>query len=406
MRIGVSGFQPDRLIQARESLGITRVALSTLIGVSPATISNWEKGSQSPEEDKLRAIGDAVKLPVHWFLTSPPDHGSKPYFYRSLASSTKIAREMARVRLNWVAELANLLANWVNWPEVQVPAITKEKFFNITDEEIELLAAECRKVWKLGLGPIEDVVLCLENAGIIFARDEIGYSKMDGVSHWSELDDRPYIFVTADKANGIRNRFDAVHELGHLILHGSVDAATFKQFYKEIERQADLFAGCFLMPAESFSAEVNSPPRLESLLSMKPRWKVSVASMIMRCYQLGIIDSDQKSRLFKGRSARGWTKGEPYDQQFPFEEPRLLNRAIRMLLDHDVITKTDLSHKLGLSENLIESLCGLPRGFFSHKTAEDNLIELKQLLQNEKPTKGKPKGDGHVIQFPGNRGKP
>lgn len=403
MRTGVSGFQPARLTQARESLGITRAALAALVGVSPATISNWEKGNQSPEEDKLHALSKAVKFPMNWFLKSSPDHGDKPYFFRSLASSTKTAREMAKIRLNWVAEIANILDQWVSWPKVNVPSISEKSFFKITNGEIEILADECRKVWKLGMGPISDVVLTLENAGVIFSRDEIGYLRMDGVSHWSQLDNRPYVFVAADKANGIRNRFDAAHELGHLVLHRNIDEKTFKQHYKEIEQQADLFAGCFLLPAESFSSEV-SWPTLETLLSLKPRWKVSVAAMIMRCRQLDIIDDDQKLRLFKGRSARGWIKGEPYDNQFAFEEPRLLNRAIRMLVDQDIFSRPELSHTLGLSEYLLESLCGLPEGFFSSKYSEDNLVELKAKL---KKTGSRPKNDNgdNILNFPGKSAK-
>ncbi|WP_444912027.1 helix-turn-helix domain-containing protein [Microbulbifer sp. PAAF003] len=401
MRTGVSGFQPERLLQARESLGITRVALATLVGVSPATISNWEKGSQLPEEDKLRALGEAVKFSMSWFLTDSPKHGGAPYFFRSLSSSTKTAREMAKVRLNWVAEMANILGQWVNWPKVNVPTISEEAFLKITDSEIEMLAAECRKTWKLGMGPISDVVLTLENAGVIFARDEIGHLKMDGVSHWSQIDDRPYVFVTADKANGIRSRFDAAHELGHLVLHRNIDESMLKQHYKEIERQADLFAGCFLLPAESFSLEV-SWPTLETLLSLKPRWKVSVAAMIMRCYQLKIIDEDQKLRLFKGRSARGWTKGEPYDDQFAFEKPRLLNRAARMLVTKGILNQSELSHKLGLSEYLIESLCGLPSNFFSSQPIENNLVELKETLK-ERTGNQKTNNTGSILKFPANK---
>lgn len=399
MRTGVAGFQPDRLIQARESLGITRVALAALVGVSPATISNWEKGSQSPEEEKLRALGSAVRFPASWFLTSPPEHGGKPYFFRSLASSTKTAREMARVRLDWVAEISSIIAGWVSWPNVNVPSIAEEQFLRITDEEIETLASECRKAWGLGNGPIQDVVLALENAGVIFARDEIGYLKMDGVSHWSRVDDRPYVFVTADKANGIRNRFDVAHELGHLVLHRHVNAETFRSHYKEIERQADYFAGCFLLPAETFSSEVTWPT-LETLLSLKPRWKVSVGSMIMRCYQLGIIDDYQKQRLFKGRSARGWTKGEPYDRDFPLEQPRLLNRAVKMLVDKNVISREELLHRLGLSQYLVEALCGLSEGFFSSTASEGTLVELKI---NSRPSENKSNSKGSVVEFP--RGK-
>lgn len=400
MRTGVSGFQPDRLIQARESLGITRVALAALVGVSQATISNWEKGNQAPEEDKLRSLSGAVKFPVSWFLKDVPDHGEKPYFYRSLASATKIARDMARVRLDLVAELATTLAQWVSWPNVNIPSISEGRFLTITDSEIEALALECRKAWGLGLGPIEDVVLAIENAGVIFARDELGYLKMDGVSHWSLLDGRPYIFVSSDKANGIRNRFDAAHELGHLVLHRNIDDKTFrsKEHYKQIERQADLFAGCFLLPADSFASEV-SWPTLETLLSLKPRWKVSVAAMVMRCYQLDIIDDDQKLRLFKGRSARGWIRGEPYDDQIRLEQPRLLNRAIKMLVDQKVQTKPDLAHQLGLPEYLLETLCGLESGYFSYEAPVNNLVELKLSL-NESKSKPSNSNQGSVVQFP------
>lgn len=398
MRRGVKGFQRERLIQARESLGIQKNALATIVGVSPATITNWEKGDQSPEEDKLRALGEAFKFPVSWFLTQKPDCGNNPYYYRSLKSATKTAREMARVRLDWVAELKSILGNWVNWPHVNVPSVSEQDFHRISDSEIESLALECRKAWGIGLGPISDLVLCLENAGIIFARDEVGYLKMDGVSCWSDLDNNPYIFVTADKSNSIRNRFDAAHELGHIVLHRYLNSKTFKDHHKEIERQADLFAGCFLMPAETFSSEV-SWPTLDALLALKSRWKVSVASMIMRCYQLEIIDEDQKLRLFKSRSARGWTRGEPYDDQFPFEQPRLLNRAVRMLVDQGVVDRQELAHRLGLSHVLLESLCGLPSGYFNNRHQEKNLVELK--TKSRRQSGGyRNINAGNVVKFP------
>lgn len=397
MRTGVIGFQRDRLIQARESLGITRVAMATLVGVSPATITNWEKGTQLPSQDKLQALSQAVKFQSSWFLSEPPEQETKPYFFRSLSSATKTAREMAKIRLNWVAESTSILGRWLNWPEVKVPAISEEQFLTITDLEIESLAVECRQSWGLGLGPIQDVILALENAGIIVARSELGYLKMDGVSHWHS-DSRPYIFIASDKANGIRNRFDAAHELGHLILHRNVDETTFKKHYKEIERQADLFAGCFLLPAESFASDV-SWPTIETLLSLKQRWKASVASMIMRCYQLDIIDDDQKQRLFKSYSARGWRRGEPYDDQLQPECPRLLNRAVDLLVNQKVVTKGELLYQLGLPQHLAESLCGLAEGYFDERNFESNLVELRPKLKPASHS-SKKEHNGKVVYFP------
>jgi len=401
MRTGVNGFQPERLIQARTSLGITRVALATLVGVSPATISYWEKGTQCPEEEKLQALSDAIKFPTSWFLKDVPNHGNSPYFYRTLDTSTKAAREMAKVRLNWVAEIAGTLSNWVNWPPVRIPFSRESSIFKITDAEIEQLAQECRKAWGLGLHPIEDIILTLENAGVICARDEIGYIKMDGVSHWSQLDGKPYIFITSDKANGIRNRFDVAHELGHLVLHRYVDDQTLKKNHKEIERQANYFAGCFLLPAESFSSEIKWPT-LENFLYLKRRWKVSVAAMIMRSHQLDIIDDDQKLRLMKSRSKRGWVKGEPYDDMIPFETPRLLNRAVKMLVNEGVLSKQDIVFKIGPSKSAIESLSSLPRGYLSSEVRQsDNLIELKRKSKN-KSRSSKLSSPGDVLNFPKN----
>lgn len=396
MRTGVSGFQPKRLIQARESIGITRVALAGLIGVSPATVTNWEKGTQSPEEDKLRALSNCFNFSKNWFLNTVPSQGDTPYFFRSLSSSTKIAREMAKVRLNWVREITSYLEQWVDWPEVNIPSIRENSFLTVTDSEIEALTLQCRQEWKLGLGPIKDMVLTLENSGAIFSNDEIGYLKMDAVSQWCEIDNRPYVFAVTDKANSIRSRFDVAHELGHLVLHKGVDEKAFKKNYKEIERQADYFASCLLLPAETFSAEINWPT-LESLLSMKSRWKVSVAAMVMRCHQLGIIDDDQKMRLFKGRSARGWVKGEPYDDAFPREKSRLLNRSVNILINNNIVKKEDISYTLGLSESLIESLCDLPKGFLSSEPSH-NLVELKSIVK--KNSQHKKNYDNKILNFP------
>ncbi|MCV6037432.1 hypothetical protein OFP00_30595, partial [Escherichia coli] len=93
---------------------------------------------------------------------------------------------------------------------------------------------------------------------------------------------------------------------------------------KGVERQALLFAGSLLMPAESFARDINKPT-LETFLTLKPRWKVSIAAMIFRAHQLDIITDLQKSNLYKNLSAKGWRLREPYDDQVRSETPRLLS---------------------------------------------------------------------------------
>ncbi|GLS83259.1 helix-turn-helix domain-containing protein [Paraferrimonas haliotis] len=373
MRAGVNEFCGERLTQVRESLAITKVALATIVGVSPATITNWESGKQSPEAAKLETLSSAVNVPTHWFLRPIEKYGDTPSFFRTLASTSKAAQGVSKVKLEWMFEISDLLQHWLDWTQVNLPIVTTP-YHLLEDEDIEELAMATRMAMGLGEGPVSNVVLSMENNGIICSRGDIGYAKMDGVSRWNSRDNRPYVFLANDKANGIRSRFDAAHELGHVVMHRFVEQLDKKNI-AEIERQANYFASAFLLPATSFAREL-SHPNLESLVALKPRWKVSVSAMVMRCHQLDIIDERVKTNLFKRISAKGWRTLEPYDNKIPIERPRLLNRAIQMLVDSGGISKQDLLDKLGFSANTLEALCGLEENYF-----ENNLNDPGNLIQ-------------------------
>src|SRR5579871_3457521 len=123
--------------------------------------------------------------------------------------------------------------------------------------------------------------LVMENAGICVVKEEVGSAAMIGLSHWSDIDLRRYVLIAADKDTCARSRLDAAHELGHLVRHRRVKEETLADAaaFKEVERQAFLFAGAFLLPGESFASEVWSPS-LKGFLPLKARWKVSLGSMI------------------------------------------------------------------------------------------------------------------------------
>ena len=46
MRSGISGFIPERLVEARDSRGLTQVALAELINRTSSSISRWEAGGE------------------------------------------------------------------------------------------------------------------------------------------------------------------------------------------------------------------------------------------------------------------------------------------------------------------------------------------------------------------------
>lgn len=387
MRNGTPGFRAERLVEARDSRGLTQVALAELINRTSSSISRWEAGGekgQTPEPEALEALAQALNVPVAFFLRAPEEHGDAPMFFRSMASTTQSVRKRTQTRLRWAQDIALSLQEWLDLPAVNVPRLEVTDHREIRDEDIERMANECRAAWNLGTGPIADVLLVLENAGIVVVKEEVGTVKMDGLSNWSEADGRPYVLVARDKDTCVRSRMDAAHELGHLVLHHSLKPKTLNNGadFKEIERQAFYFAGAFLMPAESFCAEIWSPS-LNTFVALKERWKVSIGAMIMRCSNLDMMSEEQQRRLWKYYSARGWRKSEPLDDTLEPESPRLLSRSVRLLVEEQVCSREALLSEFRLHGPDVEALCGLPRGYMTTEAAD--VVKLPQLKSQRPP---------------------
>ena len=402
MRTGVDGFQGQRLNQLRMAQNLTLAELGEQLGRSSSTVSAWEKGTQLPEAESFGRLCHVFQVSRMWFLKPVPSavqESQRPYFFRSQASAHKQARERSQLYLAWLQEISDFFQEAMEWPAVNVPMLEADDCRLISDEEIEDIARECREAWKLGSAPIPNVIQVMENAGIICTRATLGHVKMDGVSHVSVLDSRPYVLIAEDKANAIRNRFDAAHELGHVVLHANIPAAQYakKELYDLLEAQAHRFASAFLMPPESFAQEVIWPT-LDNLLSLKSRWKVSVASMIVRCRDLALLTEQLELRLWKGRSARKWTKGEPGDDALAFEQPKLMMRGAHLLVDNGIFERTELVHQIGLPPEMIEMLCNLRPGYLSvQPDAGDNVVPLK--LKRETARSGRTRR-ADVLPFP------
>lgn len=378
MSRGITGFEPGRLIQALSARGLSQVALASMVGVSPATVSKWKNGQQSPEAEALTSLSQVINVTPEWFTRPLPEKCSLPLF-RSNASAHSDARKMLEARLEWAQDIALALSEFVDFPDVNLPVRSFTDPEQITSADIEEAADECRALWSLGRRAIPDLAMAVEGAGVILVREETGIATIEGLSSWSQVLGRPMILLSADKQNGFRSRFDLAHELGHLILHKGIERSTDPVRHKMMEDQAHRFAGAFLLPAETFAADVRSPVTLDSLLLLKQRWGVSVAAMCMRLWALKIIDDETKSLLFKRRSARWGVKAEPGDDGRAPEQTRLLKRTIELLASSGVMPVDAVSSYIGLSATDIEMLTGLPLRYLSGDGAVVHLVKLKSV---------------------------
>lgn len=394
-RGGVQGFQSERLSQALAARRLTQVHLSALVGVSQATISKWRSGTQAPEREALDRLAGVINVSPEWFLRSTSPKVSLPLF-RSNASAHVAARAMLEARMEWAQDVALALAEFVDFPAVNLPKRSFEDPEEITFDDIEAAAMECRELWRLGRTAVQDLALAVEGAGIVLVREETGVAQIEGLSAWSSALNRPLVLLAADKDNGYRSRFDLAHELGHLILHQHIAKPTERERHKLLEKQAHYFAGAFLLPAESFSNDVRTPVSLDDLLLLKKRWGVSVAAMIMRLRGLGILDEDGAQSLFKRRSARWGAKAEPGDGDRAPEQPRLLRRSIDLLINEHVMPREAIPRHIGLATHDIEALAGLPAGYLS---VTDNVVQfarLRIIAQEGSPSSS----GGTVLPFP------
>lgn len=357
----MSKINPKRLREARIESGYSQKAIATKLGKTNSVVSKWEKGTHQPDIESMLHLTDIFGLPLAWF-ERPLSEETTVYQYRSNSDSTKSLREKVGIRLRWFVEMVETLEEWVEFPTLNLPiSPNRLQALNLTDEDVEHYAYLLREQWELADKPIVDLIGVAESNGIIVTKEYINNENLDGVSAW--FGRRPYIWLASDKASYYRSRFDMAHELGHIVLHRYLEKKDCLEHYHELERQAHLFASHFLVPRCAILHNYRSIT-LNNLLIPKRYWGISVGALIMQYHNLGIINDDYKTRLFKNYSYRKWRQSEPFDQQIPAEQPTLMSSTIQLLIEQGGFSKMDIIEYLTYQDTQIEALCSLPKGFF------------------------------------------
>lgn len=376
MPVGVRRFNGNRLTEARTARGIhSSRALADILGRAPSTVGRWEVGESSPEPSALADVARALSLPEEFFLESRDDRGST-MFFRSFVAALKSSRAMQRARLLWLADVAAVAEHYAVIPPVDLPDLLAGRSYrDLRDEDFERLAGDLREHWGLGLRPVDNVVALLERIGVIVAAEHMDTDRLDGLSFWA-ASGRPCILLANDKQSYARRQFDAAHELAHLVLHRGVSEDELVSELKLVEAQADKFASAFLLPAAQYSVEVQAIDLYE-LERLKVRWKVSIKAQIFKLRSLDLLSEEAAASLFKRYSAKGYTsKGEPYDNgAWPLQRPVALADIFSAVVSEGGLSKEELLADFCLSANDVESLSGLPQGWFAQQSAR--VIELR-----------------------------
>lgn len=289
-------FNPARLSTARKRQLLNKKQLADRIKVDLRTIVRWERCQTEPTPENLDAIVGVLGFPKLFFFGQEIDGPlCESTSFRSQTSMTAAERDAALA----AGQIGFLISDWV----VQRFDLPTAKLPDLHLFDPESAARMLRQEWGLGEKPISSMIQLLESKGVrVFSLAE-NTAHVNAYSLWRK--NVPYVFLNNFKS-AESSRFDAAHELAHLVLHqdGGVTG-------REAEEQANKFASAFLMPKSDVLSTIPFAPTLNQLIAKKQRWKVSVAALNYRIHKLGII-SDWKNRHFCIEIAKkGYNKNEP-----------------------------------------------------------------------------------------------
>ncbi|GAA5192743.1 ImmA/IrrE family metallo-endopeptidase [Rugosimonospora acidiphila] len=294
---GGSPLTPSRLTLARKRRGLTLVQLATAVGVSVRSLSTYENGRQDPTEDTQHRLAEALDVPVGFLRAGDVDEiPPAAISFRAPSKLTAGQRDTARS----AGRIALLLAEWIE-QRFELPGPDVPSLPNL---DPETAAEVVRARWGLGNGALGNLVRLLEAHGVRVYSLTAECAAVDAFSFvWHQT---PYVLLNTGKS-GERGRFDAAHELGHLVLHSEHRLPQGP----DAEQEANRFAAALLMPRAAVLGHGLANATIDRILSAKQTWRVAAMALTHRLHELGLLSDWSYRTACVDLSRRGYRTGEP-----------------------------------------------------------------------------------------------
>jgi Zn-dependent peptidase ImmA (M78 family)/DNA-binding XRE family transcriptional regulator len=290
-------LNPSRMKIARQRFGLTKKELAERIGVEPRAVTGFEAGQYVPTDENVEKISRTTGFSKAFLEADDIEILSADgVSFRSMTKMTARQRDAAIA----AGSIAFVMSDWVD-REFDLPEPDIPDFQGATPE---IAAQSLRQYWCLGEKPIKNMVHLLELKGVRAFSLADNCQEVDAYSVWRGM--RPFVFLNTGKS-AERRRYDAAHELAHLVLHRHAAPNG-----RGAEKEAHAFAAAFLMPIASMKALGRIVPTLDYIVRLKKTWIVSVAAMTLRLYELGLLTYYHYNRLYVELSSRGWRTSEPF----------------------------------------------------------------------------------------------
>lgn len=367
----------DRLKRAREIKGWTQSEMADAVGVSQAAIARIEQNLFEPSEQLIQQIALATSFPVSFFhQETTVDFPAGSLLFRQ--HLTLKSRDRAQIlQTAWAAYVIyDFMARRLKLMTLRLP--------RIENEDTQTAALLTRNA--LGIEPeipVRNLLHKLEKCGVVVLAIPLEIHGHDAFSLWA--DQRRAVMILGGGKPGDRQRRTASHETGHLVLHHAMFGSR-----DDIEKEAEAFASEFLLPEEAMRQEITKPVTLSSLAELKPRWGVSISSLIERAYELKIITVDQRKYLWKQMTMRGWRMQEPDNLNVEPEKPRALRKMAELLYGgkNGAINYQKLARDTSMPAGLIAEILDVHAGIQPNQPTETSASgEIKQFMKTVRTAK-------------------
>ncbi len=340
-------INPRQITFARSRRRYTKKRLAEELGVTSRTIQNYEAGTPAPDDAMLSRIALLLNFPRSFFFLEE----DMPVISEHAASFRALSKMSAGTRACALGAgaIAFRLNEWMDarfkLPQADLP--------DLSDLSPEDAALTLRMQWGLGYGPIRNMIHLLESKGVrVFSLTEES-REVDAFCSWYE--GTPFVFLNTMKS-AERSRFDAAHELGHLVrdtysmLHRD---DTGERRHDEIEQQANAFAAAFLMPKDAVIARKPTAFTVPQLIRLKRYWGVSLVALARRYSDLGQVSEWIYRNLCISLSRNGYRSTEP--EPMARETSQLLSKVMAHLQEQK-IGRSQIARDLCVSVDEINAL--------------------------------------------------
>jgi Zn-dependent peptidase ImmA (M78 family)/transcriptional regulator with XRE-family HTH domain len=319
----VAAFSGDRLRLARFRGALTVKDLADRVGVTHSAVSQYETGRTRPTTATLAKLAIATGTTPDFFRFDRrpiSSGGLDGTHFRSLRSTTKTVRSAAWAWSELTLDVSDTVERYVGLPPVALP----ERTVTADDDDTHIVEAarEVRRSWQIPEGPVGNLTRYLESHGILVTRIPEAAQGVDAFSHYQGH--RPVVVLGPQNKDAGRSRFDAAHELGHLVCHPEADPGGSQ------ERQAHAFAAELLMPARIMLDVLPKRFDLGAYARLKHEWGVSIAALLYRARALGVISEPAYRRAVVTMNKNYGRTNEPFPLRRT-ENPELLRSAITLL---------------------------------------------------------------------------